>query len=118
FPPDNIFVGLGETSLRLNPQPSGIVEQLVHTLIGNFSVEQLAHAWLRFCQDHLQLFWRILSSVFQHGLVQLRLKFQYRGLLGRESQIIEHIAPSYVSWPSTSARHALSHASCPPSSVP
>src|SRR5467141_576386 len=109
---DELFVGLGEPSLGFNTETPCVVEQLVHTLVGDFPVEQLAHARLRFPQNRLQLLWRILSRVLQDGLVQVRFELQDRGLLGRESQVIKHIAPRHVSW-STSR-----HASSPESSAP
>src|ERR1039458_21783 len=106
FPPNHPLVGLGKSCPGLDTQPPRIVEQLIHALVGNLPVEQFAHAWLGLCEDHLQLLVRILSRVLQDGLVQVRLELQDRGLLGRKSQVIEHIAPRHVSW--LTARHAFS----------
>src|ERR1700693_1315775 len=98
FSSHGMLIGLRESGLGFNPESAGIVEQLVHALFGNFPVEQFTHARLRFHQDHLQLLWRILSRMLQDGLVKFRLELQDRGLLRRESQVIERIAPRHVSW--------------------
>jgi hypothetical protein len=91
-----VFVCLRELGLSFNPVPSGVAEQLVHALVCDFPVEEFAHAWLRLRQYPLQLGWRILSRVLQDRLVQIRFELQDRGLLGGESQVIEHIATRYI----------------------
>jgi hypothetical protein len=85
------FAGLRKPGFSFDAQPPGIGQQLIHTLIRNLPIEKLAHSRLRLSEDYLQLLLRIPASAFQDRLIQVSLKLQSRGSLGRETQVIEHI---------------------------
>jgi hypothetical protein len=64
----------GNLALASISSRRGMAEQLVHTLFGNFLVQQLAHAQLRIRQVRLQFLLRMRSRVFQDGLYKFTFK--------------------------------------------
>ena len=69
FSLDDFFVSLDKLSLRFNSKTPGVVKQLIHTLVCDFSIQKFADARLRFSEDHLQFFLGIFLRELQDCLV-------------------------------------------------
>src|ERR1700676_111 len=70
----NFFAGLHEFGFCFDAQPSSVLKQLIHRLVGDLPVEQFADTRLWFTEDDLKFLLRVLFRVLQYGAIQLGLE--------------------------------------------